>query len=450
MKLLLIFISILLFTSCATTKQPIKPMETYDSTIEKPSISSIVIPIIFDPKDIENLLNKKISGTLYEDNDMSDDGLMMKAVKSKPISIKLSGLSMEYRVPIKLDITKDIKISNIKTEGEIAINFKTDIHIKENWTIEPQTTITGYDWIEAPKVKTSIVDLPVKYIANILMNKFKNELCLGIDNNIKKNVDIKGQVDDMWKMLQDPVKVNEEYNSWMKLTPQTITMTPLFNKGNALQTMLSVTTISEVSVGSPSVFRSNTIVPPFKFASASGDEFNINIDINIPIEEAQKIAKRQMVGQEFGEGNKKVKVIDIALYGQGSKMIINAAFLGSYKGSLFIYGTPVFNPEKNAVEFTDLDYDLETKNFMLKSAKWLFSKTILNRLKENMVFPLESNLNTMKQTIAKEYSDYDVNSNVKMKCNLQTIQVESVKLIPGNIRVKVSSKGKLTVNFVAH
>ncbi len=447
MKSILIGITFIFLTACGTTKQPLKPMESYDNSIEKPSISSIVIPITFDPKDIENLLNKKITGTLYEDNDMSGDGLMMKAVKSQPISIKLSGLTMEYRVPIKLDITKDIKISDIKTEGEIAINFKTDLHIKENWTVEPQTTISGYDWIVAPKVKTSIVDLPIKYIANILMNKFKDELCSGIDNNIRKNVDIKSQIDELWKTLQNPVKVNEEYNSWMKLTPLTITMTPLFNKGNALQTMLSVTTISEVSVGSQNAFRENTVVPAFKFASASGDEFNINLDINIPLEEAQKIAKRQMVGQEFGEGNKKVKIIDIALYGQGSKMIINAAFLGSYKGSLFIYGSPVFNAQKNAVEFSDLDFDLETKNFMLKSAKWLFSKKILNKLKENMVFPLESNLNTMKQTIAKEYSEYDVNSNVKMKCNLQTIQVESVKLVPNNIKVKVTSKGKLAVNL---
>ena len=89
-KILFIFLGI--FAACGTTKnQPQKPMESYVEPVEvPPSVSMVNIPIRLNAAEIERLLNSKLSGAIYEDNNLDDDGLMLKATKTDRKSTRLN------------------------------------------------------------------------------------------------------------------------------------------------------------------------------------------------------------------------------------------------------------------------------------------------------------------------------------------------------------------------
>lgn len=459
--ILFVIATLMFFSACGAGKkvsgQPIKPMESYNQNqpISPPSVSTVHLPIRLNSKELEILINNKLNGVIYDDPSLEGDDLKLKATKTQPIKIQMSGMTMNYRVPIQIWIFRKLFSSSItgvrgvEAEGELALFFKTQLQIKPDWTMQPQTEIVGYEWIKNMAVKTGLGNLDVKYIANHLLEKSKTTLTTAIDNAIMQSVDMPQKMNEAWSVMQNPIKVNDDYRMWCKITPQNVTMTPLRATGEALETTLSIEGVTEVAAGETTPkFMANTNLPPFKMVETpSGNDFAVNLSTDIPFAEAERMAKKFAVGQTFEPSGKKITITNIQLFGQGDKMIVNTTFTGSYNGSLYLIGKPVFDPQKNAVELQDVDYELNTKSFLLKSATWLFDKTIIKKIKESSVFALTEHLNGMKQNLNGMLRHYSLNNNVYIEGQIDDLLVQNMILTSSGIRIFIASKGKLAVNL---
>ena len=203
----------LFLSSCGAIKnQPQRPMETYQEPAElPPSVSTVNIPIRLNAAEIERLLNNKLSGDIYSDTNVDDDGLMMKATRTQNIDIKLSGFQMNYRVPVKVWVFKKL-LDNILTgkrgieaEGELALNFRTNITVNPDWSVDARTELIGYDWIRNMAVKTGIGSVDVKYIADIIIKRSRTLMTEGIDQQLKSQFQIRKNLTDAWTLMQNPV-----------------------------------------------------------------------------------------------------------------------------------------------------------------------------------------------------------------------------------------------------
>lgn len=452
-----LYLTIILFgCACSTTKnQPQRPMETYQDPADlPPSVSNVNIPIRLNAAEIERLLNNKLSGDIYTDNNVDDDGLMMKATRTQNINIRLDGFQMYYRVPVKIWVFKKL-LDNVLTgkrgieaEGELALNFRTAIEVKPDWSVEPRTELVGYDWIRNMAVKTGIGNLDVKYIADLIIKRSRTTISTAIDQQLKSQFLIRKNLEDAWTMMQRPVPVTSSYGTWwVKLTPQSVEMTPFSTSGDVLQANINIQSLAEVVAGTVQpIFRPDTYLPPFKIGYGANNDFAVNLSTDIPIKEAEALAKSYAVGQVFQPAGKRIEVRDIQLFGQNDKIVVNTSFSGSYTGSLYLVGRPVFDPIKNTIYLEDLDYDLQTKDFLINSAKWLFDKTILKKMKEACVFPLDENVKFFKEMMNSQIQNYKFNNNVSLKGFVNDIKVTDIKILRDKIKIYVSSTGNLNVD----
>jgi hypothetical protein len=106
-KTTLLFAFMGLFSFCKPKKylEIPRPPEHYTAWEDVALHSAIAIPVRIEIDDLLELINNRLSGTLYEDYSYRDNGgddLMMKAVKSGPITMNLSGHTLKYRAPLKL------------------------------------------------------------------------------------------------------------------------------------------------------------------------------------------------------------------------------------------------------------------------------------------------------------------------------------------------------------
>jgi hypothetical protein len=444
---------LIVFAGCGTTKnQPQKPMESYTPPVEvPPSVSTVNIPIRLNAAEIEKLLNSKLSGAIYEDNNLDDDGLMMKATKTQNINIKLDGFTMSYRVPLKLWVFKKVVGSKgIEAEGELALNFKTNVNVQPEWWMWTKTELVGQEWIRNMAVKTGLGNIDVKYIADIIIGRSKSALTEALDKQITQSFQIRPQVEEAWNIMQKPVSISSQYGTWwVKLTPQSIEMTPFTSSGDILKANIGVQSLAEVVAGSNGAtptFRPNTTLPQFKVGYNESDSFAVNLTTDISFAEAEQMAKNLVVGQVFNPGGKTIRVDNIQLFAQNEKMVVNTKFTGDYTGSLYLIGTPKFDAKKNAIYLDNVDYDFQTKNFLLKSASWLFDKTIIKKLKESCVFPLDDNVKAFKSIMNDQLRDYRLNPNVSIKGAVENIQVTDIQLLQDKIKIWVTSKGKLNLD----
>jgi hypothetical protein len=448
------FISLLvIFAACGTTKnQPQKPMEIAQAPVEiPPSVSTVNIPIRLNAAEIERLLNNKLSGMIYEDNNLDDDGLMMKVTKTQNINIKLEGFTMSYRVPLKLWVFKKVIGSKgIEAEGELALNFKTAVNIQPEWWMWTKTELVGQEWIRNMAVKTGLGNIDVKYIADIIIGRSKTMLTETLDKQITQSFQIRPQIEEAWNTMQKPISIASSYGTWwVKLTPQSIEMTPFSTAGDMLKANIGVQAITEVVAGSNGqtpVFRPNTTLPQFKVGYNESDSFIVNLTTDISFAEAEQIAKNVVVGQVFNPGGKTIKVENVQLFAQNDKMVVNTKFTGDYVGSLYLIGTPKFDAQKNTIYLDNVDYDLQTKSFLLNSANWLFDKTILKKMKEACVFPLDDNMQSFKTMMNDLLKNYRMNPNVSIKGAVENLKVTDIRLLKDNIKIWVSSTGKLNLD----
>ncbi len=379
------------FLSCKTTQQPAKPEAQYNAIPSVDQTSTINIPIRIALPELEKSLNTQLPNLLYEDNNIKDDNMMIRAEKRNDIKIGLNGKDLSYRVPLKLWIQYDVGITNVEANGDLALQLKTSYNIKEDWTLQTTTEIESYEWLQQPRLKMVGMNLPVGFIADMVLKNSKKTLTKAIDDAVGTNFNLQNEIKKVWEQLHDPQLIAPEYNTWLLVNPINIGMTALSTRGDTIASTIVVETRPKVSIGDKPNKPATAPLPAFKYANAAQDDFTLLISTDVPYKEAERLAKLNLAGQTFTEGKRSVKVEDVELYGQGNQLIVNTKLSGSYNGNVYLNGKPIFDPKKNAIDMKDLNFTLETRNFLYKSAAWLLKGTLKNQIEKNMDFFLDYN-----------------------------------------------------------
>lgn len=446
---LLLSLHIFLLLNCITAQMPDAPAEIYSDTTLPSIKSSINIPVNFEIAELQRTINKKLTGVLYEDYDMTNndnDQLMLKVMKASDITLQIAGQQLEYKVPLSIWFKKGVLgMTDVDGTGDLTITFQTNFSINPDWSLTTNTQIIGHEWLKAPKLQTRIADVPIKYLADVVMNRSKAKLSQIIDNQIKQSLDLKKYVVDAWNKIQEPVSIVPEYKVWSKITPLSITMSPFYVMNNEWRSVFSISCLSDINIGEYPTFRKNTPLSNLVVAPGMKDDFSINLIVNVPYVEADSIAKKLMVGQTFGSEGKSVKVEDISLYGQDDNIVINTKMSGAFKGSIFLKGKPYYNTVTRNIEMKDLDFELSTKNFLFKTANWLFHKGLVERIKNGLQIPIGAKIDTAKTAIQTKLADYKISQGVSLKGIIDNVTIVDILIARQSIQPILLSTGKLNV-----
>lgn len=445
---------ICLFAFCKTaqfTDAP-KPAEVYNTTADPPPVpSTLSIPVSISVDELLRSLNARLSGAaLFEDYSFDDnghDGLMMNAWQSQDLSLFFSGNTVKYRLPLKLWMKKELLLgAAAEAEGELALNFKTTFGINPDWSLSTQTEVEYHEWLSRPVLKTGIGNISVETIANLVLNRSKKTLSKTLDQFVGQQISLRPYVQEAWEAIQQPVLLDSTYRMWSKTTPLSIGLTPLTTYGNALQTKIAVECLNDVSFGEKPIFRENSALPNLTLLTEAPDDFQMRFATDVPFPEAERFAKNIMVGQIFESGKKKVKVEDITLWGNNDRVVVKSKLSGSFNGHIYFIGRPAYNPEKNQIEVKDLDFQVDTRNFLLRSASWIFQGTIKKKMAASMTFPLEQQIAEVKNSVQQTLSNYQIQPGVLLRGTIDSVAVQDTRVTPTGIRVNLFSTGKVNVD----
>ncbi|MEO7174156.1 MAG: DUF4403 family protein [Saprospiraceae bacterium] len=428
--------------------QPSVPLAQYDPFSIKPVLSNVNIPVNIPVKDLERTINQQIDSIIYDDQSFTDnnnDGIKFRATKLKPITLKLLGQDIRYQVPIHLNIIKDVYLTELEAQGDINLIFKTTLQVLPNWKLNPITELVSHEWLKTPTLNVGF-DMPITYIADMAVKKSKKIIAAEIDAQLAKSIDLKALAQQAWNAIQAPILISPAYKTWVKITPTEISMSPLSSQQGMISTVINLNGMSDIQIGEKPAFRPNSTLPPFQLKSAlSRDSFTIHLITDIPYYEAAALVRDTLKGQVFENGKKKVKIEEINVYGQGNNLIIKVTMSGSYKGDIYLSGKPVYSFATNEIILENLDYEVETRNFLARSASWLFHKTILTKFESFLKFPISENLKGIQSTVQQSLNNYEIMGGVSLQGRLQTLQVNEIYLTATSIRVLLQSTGKLNM-----
>jgi len=431
-----------LLFSCKTQLSTIKPDENYIPPIVENKPSTIAMAIDLDVLKLEKSINNSFKGTIYEDNNIEDDNVMLKVFKQQDFHFTVVGNTISCSLPLKIWVkyrykktVLGISVNNdYEATGALTVDVNSVFNLSKDWKISTKTSIGKYIWTEAPKINAIGMNIPVTFVADMAINSMKGKISATIDKAIADNFNLRNTMDQTWNIMQNAVNVNKDYDVWLRVNPLAIYSSPIVGTGNRISFNLGLSTVIESSVGSTlTTPATKTKLPDYQITNSVMPEFQLNTNINVSFQKITELAQKYVVGQEFKQGKKHVKINKISLFGEGDKLVVVIDIEGSVTGTVYCIGKLQYDADAQALKVINFDFEVKTRNALLKSANWLLHNNFLKMIEPMLTIPLKDQMQTAITSGNSFLSNYQIRKGVNLNGKLNKILLDKITITPQSV-----------------
>ncbi len=443
-------------TSCGSIK-PEAPTNMNKTVELKPipvAVSSVNIPIKIDMRPFARMADS-MTDKVFSGSDNPCEGLRYQ-YKLERGEFKLDGKG-KNKIGLKFDLKYAAKgdycalcmgsSCSVPTVGfdlgysggmkRASIDIESQIEVQNNYRLKTKTEISQIKPIDPIKVMFGydVTNLLLKQAQPYIKDASKM-----VDVEISK-IDLKKYIEPYYKELQKDIYIDGV--GYLALFPKELSISTLtFNK-NLMEFSLGIKAAPAIK----STAWNQPVKPlPNLSEYKSNDGFIVYTDLKLDFDSLSKQIMGFLKDQVFEAGSNKIKVTKLRLYPENERMGVEVAFEGSKKGLIYLNGLPVYDSANQEVRVNDLQYDLKTKNVLLKSAKWLLNETIRKKMQESMVVSIAPEIKEAKKSM-NEALNQKLDGGVKLNGKVNDIQIRELQVRPDELFIRVRLSGKMGVSM---
>lgn len=440
---------------CSSTNKiaTLKPEPSENVTMAyKTTTSFVSMPMEISLKEIENQLNKSLVDLIYEDNVLEDDKTEMKIWKTAPIKLIEKDGKIESILPLKIwsKFKYGTEFMGLNDTREIELNgtitLLSDVKLS-NWKMNTTSEIESFNWSESPTILVAGKKVPITYIINPTLSIFKSKMAKKIDAAIEKSCDFKPYVLNVLQTMSTPFETSPQYETWFKMNPIEVYVTDAVLQKSNIRMDLGLKCTMQTMVGEQpkTTFDKNAI--SFKPVTKVPDKTTASVAAISTYESASRIITKNFQGKEFASGSRKIVVQKVDLWAKDGKMIIELDMTGSINGSIYLSGIPNYNTITKEIYFEQMDYVLNTKGLLTKTANWLLQGVILKKIQESCRYSIKENLEEGKKSLLPYLNNYSPMKGVFVNGTMNDFEFEKVELTNNAIIAFITTTGKMNVKI---
>ena len=432
-------------------------------TIDSLPESQIDIPIQINLKPIYALAEKNVDTVFTSPNYPKDWVLSDCATRYKyrfrrsPLRMQMNGSSLSlafmgyYQIigstracvsgTVLSPWTPACRCGFEEAERRVNIGFKTDFTLLPNHILSTKITRTE----PQPLDKCSVCFWGQDVTASV-MTGLKAELDLTRKTMADSfgTFNLRPYLQRAWNMMSDVYTIPNV--GFFSLHPKKLRMENINAKNDLLNIQIGIAATPVVSFARPEAVI--TTVPNLSSSPNSGG-FNIYLEAALQYDSLSKVLNGYLANKRFdiSEGlfSRHIVVQQTEVTGSDDgNLLIRLDFRGSFDGTVFFKGKPVYNADKKTIEVEGMDYDLETRNLLLKTAKWLFNKRIVNELKKYTSFEL-SGYYQMASTTLNDWLNKEWAKGIKGSGSVKDLKLTAVHALPQHLLLRSNCVGDLSV-----
>jgi hypothetical protein len=321
----------------------------------------------------------------------------------------------------------------------IKVDYNTKIDLKPDFSLDSKTNLGNV----IPKDKCQITvfnyDATGKLVQEV--KGALGDLSKVIDKEIE-SLEIKKEVESIWKTINVPNKI-EDYG-FLYMNPEKIGVENLSMKGTKLKFKVLIEAYPKVTLNE--VKYQEKLLPNLSKVKET-EGFNLNLDLIANYDSLSSIINRELAGKTIDIKKNKIILEKAKIYGAANQQLsIEVDFSGSKSGKLFFLGTPNFNDSLQEISFPDLSFELQTKNALLKSAKWMFNDKITKKIRELTRFNMSGILEESRKKIELELNK-QIDANIYLSGKMSQVKVKTIFPDKENLIIQTNLLGNLNVNI---
>jgi hypothetical protein len=315
-----------------------------------------------------------------------------------------------------------------------TINIMPDYHLRSKTILYPAPN--PLDRCNVFMGNIDVTDRLIQYISGPL-----NDLGKQVDTKIAA-YNVKPMVEELWKNIANEIKIGDV--GYLSINPQSVRLSSISLNGSLLNFSVGLSAkpvVTTVSTPPPpkSLPNLTTYVP------ANG--FNIYLDLLENYDHLTNVVNQQVVGQSTKVAGNEFIVDNTKVWGIGKQIVMQVDFKGTNTGTIYLVGTPTYNQFTHELSFPDLSFDLQTKAWMLKAAKWMFNGKITDMIRQKATYNFSKFIGDSKTRLQKELSR-DLGNNISSVVTIQNLDIEAIYPTSEKLIIRTLSNGQLKVKVV--
>lgn len=467
--LALIIFSVIV-SSCAKKIIPEKPFLAKNLlTLDTLPVSEIDIPLQINLKPLYDIANKNVQ-TIYTSEGWPNDFIVnncdtryMYRFKRGPLQIVSNGNSVNFNFTGSYIIAGAQRVctgsgSNRvavtpwsptctcglhEAEPRVNISYKVLLQLKNNYTLN-----TKLQPQEPKPLDKCTVCFWNHDITATVITQLKEQLAVAgkdIQDSLNR-LNFRPQFQKLWDILNTSVRMYDM--GYLQINPEKLRISTLYAKNDSLNISIGISARPLISL--TKVTDHKTVVPDISdFNQRKG--FSIFIDAVMNYDSLSILITKQLSNKRINmdKVGKYMIVNKCDIYGADNEnIIIKIQFSGSDNGVLYLTGKPVFNKEKNRIEVKNIDYDIHTKDLLIKTAKWLFNRKIINELNKYSSFDITAYSDTLLAKINGQINR-QLQKGVFSTGRVNTLQIIDIYPFKENFILRCGSKGEMAIRIDA-
>ena len=464
----LIYFVILILSACSKRIIPEKPdlAKTYFSLDSLP-VSEIDIPLQINLKPFYDIADKNVQkiyaseGWPHEFIVDNCDTKYMYRFKRGPLRIAANGNTISFNFTGSYIIAGSQRVCTGTGSDRVAITPwsptctcglneaepRVDIGYKASLQLKPDYNIAARLQPFEPKPLDKCTVCFWKHdITPVVMKQLKEQLKDAgkeIEDSLN-GINLRPQFQQLWNILNTGIRMYDM--GYLKINPEKIRISTLRARNDSLNISVGISARPLISLAKSADYK--TVIPDISdFSQRSG--FSIFIDAIMDYDSLSLLLTRALNGKRINmdKAGKYIIIDKCGIYGaDNERLIIKIQFTGSETGIMYLTGKPVFDKEKNNIVVKQIDFDVKTRDLLIKTARWLFNRRIINELNKYASFDIQGYTDTVLSKV-NTAMNREWQKGISSSGKVNSLQVINIYPFKNSFILRCNAKGQLSIRI---
>ncbi len=403
--------------------------------------STLNLSITATATDLAGLINRSLPNKLYEGQGML--GTTVTVTRNGPVGVTAAEDYINLYLPVQLVFRNAFSQSYPLPAG---LRFKVRLQVTADWRIVTELIFTGLSEGLADTVKLGPLSLKPKGAVEGITQPVQRYLAPIIDAKVNDAVKLREKVAPLWAGAFVPTLVSKEFNTWLKLTPERIAMSPIRAAENQVRLAVGVIAGAELIVGPKPEGTPPRPLPPVRVTPTIDKGFHLQLGVEVRFADLVTALQPVLIDKTFGTDNK-VTVKSFTLKGSEGRLVVTLTTTGDFEGELTILARPVFNPADNTLTFEEVDFDTRDAGWLVTTGSWLFGSGIRGTIKEKLDSAVVEQLAKARQKAGAALAAVRLADHVTLSGILSSLSPGPATVFDDRLTLQVIIRGETSISL---
>ncbi len=409
----------------------------------KRELSRLNITIEASANELSDTLNRSIDRNLYSGITRMG-GVTADIRRNGRIVVVAADDSIFLTFPVSMSVSYGMLETPAITT---SLKFKLNPGITPDWKIKVDTYYMGLSDNLPGKVGIGPLSVRPRSIVEEATQTVQRSLSELVSRKLNEKFPLKARVAKVWDASRKAIQLDRYFNAWLEITPGDVLLYPLYARNNMVKLGVGLNTYAELVVGPEPPARAPVPLPNLKLVSGGDRTFRVALNTDLFFRDILKTASARLLNKEIGSDGKSVILKDLDLYGNGDRLVVKVEATGSFDGIFYLTCRPVIDPRTNVFSVEDVDFDMQTRSLLLKSADWLLHGTIRDSIREKLNMDLTQRLAQARDMAGNAVARVNLAKNITLAGNIGTVKLSDVIVQRDRISIQVCTEGDAAVVF---